>query len=147
MFGTTDAQHLVGVDVRKVTQFLALEKPILWVPRALNGTALALRDSEKHPESAEGGINTLKGQFDVQQSPFLRGDENNYYLSAKNSDVEGIEIGFLNGKEEPEILVQDQPTVGNVFVYDQIRYKLRHEYGGAVVDFRAFAGSIVSGVV
>ena len=146
MFGTTDAQHIVGVDVRKVTQFLALEKPILWVPRALNGTALALQKSEKHPETAEGGINTLRDQFDVQQSPFLRGDENNYYLSAKPSDVEGIEIGFLNGKEEPEILVQDQPTVGNVFVYDTIRYKVRHEYGGAVVDFRAFAGSIVSGV-
>jgi len=144
MFGTTDAQHLVAVDVRKVTQFLALEKPILWVPRALNGTALALQKSEKHPENAEGGINTLRNQFEVEQSPFLRGDENNYYISSKISDVEGIEIGFLNGKEEPEILVQDQPTVGNVFTYDTIRYKVRHEYGGAVVDFRAFAGAIVT---
>lgn len=144
LFGTTDAQHIVGVDVRKVTQFLALEKPILWVPRALNGTALALMSSEKHPENAEGGINTLRNQFEVKQSPFLRGDENNYYLSAKTSDVEGIEVGFLNGREEPEILVQDQPTAGNVFVYDNIRYKVRHEYGGAVVDFRAFAGAIVS---
>ncbi len=144
MFGTTDAQHNQNVVVRKVTQFLAIEKPILWVPRALNGTALALANSDKHPENAEGGINTLKGQFDVQQSPFLRGDENNYYLSAKPSDVEGIEIGFLNGREEPEILVQDQPTQGNVFVYDTIRYKVRHEYGGAVVDYRAFAGAIVA---
>lgn len=144
MFGTTDAQHAQGVSVKKVTQFLAIEKPILWVPRSLNGTALALANSEKHPENAEGGNNTLKGQFEVQQSPFLRGDENNYYLSAKPGDVEGIEIGFLNGKEEPEILVQDQPTVGNVFTYDQIRYKVRHEYGGAVTDFRAFAGAIVS---
>ncbi|MCK5139004.1 MAG: hypothetical protein KAQ85_04105, partial [Thermodesulfovibrionia bacterium] len=98
----------------------------------------------KHPENAEGGINTLRNQFEVKQSPFLRGDENNYYLSAKTSDVEGIEVGFLNGREEPEILVQDQPTAGNVFVYDNIRYKVRHEYGGAVVDFRAFAGAIVS---
>lgn len=144
LFGTTDALQAVGVDVRKVTQFLAIEKPTLWVPRALNGTALALAAPGKHPENAEGGINTLANQFDVQQSPFLRGDENNYYLSAKTSDVEGIEIGFLNGREEPEILVQDQPTQGNVFVYDMIRYKVRHEYGGAVVDFRAFAGSIVA---
>ena len=144
LFGTTSATHEVNADVRKVTQFLAIEKPILWVPRSLNGTALALANSEKHPENAEGGINTLKGQFDVQQSPFLRGDENNYYLSAKPSDVEGIEIGFLNGKEEPEILVQDQPTQGNVFLYDTIRYKVRHEYGGAVVDFRPFAGAIVA---
>ena len=59
-------------------------------------------------------------------------------------EIEGIEIGFLNGKQEPEILVQDQPTVGNVFVYDTIRYKVRHEYGGAVVDYRAFAGAIVT---
>ena len=144
LFGTTAAEHAAAVDVRKVTQFLALEKPILWVPRALNGTALALQKSDKNPENAEGGINTLRDQFEVQQSPFLRGDENNYYISAKTSDVEGVEIGFLNGKEEPEILVQDQPTVGNVFTHDTIRYKVRHEYGGAVVDFRAFAGSIVT---
>ncbi len=146
LFGTTDAAHIQDVDVRKVTQFLALEKPTLWVPRALNGVALALMSSEKNPEAAEGGINTLRSQFEVKQSPFLRGDENNYYLSAKSSDVEGLEVGFLNGKEEPEILVQDQPTVGNVFVYDNIRYKVRHEYGGAIVDFRQFAASIVSGV-
>ena len=144
LFNTTGAIHYILGDVRKVSQFLALEKPILWVPRSLNGTALALQNSDKNPENAEGGINTLKGQFEVQQSPFLRGDENNYYLSAKPGDVEGIEIGFLNGKEEPEILVQDQPTQGNVFLYDTIRYKVRHEYGGAVVDFRAFAGAIVS---
>jgi len=146
MYGTTDAVHAVSVSVYKVTQFLALEKPTLWVPRSLYGTALALQKSERDPENAEGGINTIQNTFELKQSPYLRGDENNYYLSAKTSDVEGIEIGFLNGKEDPEILVQDQPTVGNVFVYDQIRYKLRHEYGGAVVDFRAFAGSIVSGV-
>jgi len=144
LFGTSSATHEVAADVRKVTQFLGTEKPTLWVPRSLNGTALALVAPGKHPENAEGGINTLAGQFDVQQSPFLRGDENNYYLTAKTSDIEGIEIGFLNGKEEPEILVQDQPTAGNVFLYDTIRYKVRHEYGGAVVDFRAFAGAIVA---
>lgn len=144
LYGTTDAQHLVAVDVKKVTQVLALENPILWVPRGLRGTALALKTSQKNPENAEGGDNTLRDSFEVEISPYLRGDENNYYLSAKTSDIEGIEIGFLNGKEEPEILVQDQPTVDNVFIYDQIRYKVRHEYGGAVVDFKAFAGAIVA---
>jgi hypothetical protein len=120
-----------------------LENPILWVPKSLKGTAIQLKDSDKNPENAENGVNTLKGTFDVEASPYLRGDETNYYLSAKPSDVEGIEIGFLNGREDPEILIQDQPTVDNVFIYDQIRYKVRHEYGGAVVDFRAFAGAIV----
>lgn len=144
VFGTTAAQHASGTDVYKITQILALEKPILWVPRALRGTALQLKNSEFNPEGAERATNALRDAFDPIVSPYLRGDENNYYLSANPSDIEGIEIGFLNGKEDPEILVQDQPTVGDVFVYDTIRHKIRHEYGGAVVDFRAFAGSIVS---
>jgi len=92
----------------------------------------------------ERGVNSIRDSFDPTVTPYLRGDENNFYLSSKLADVEGIEMGFLNGREDPEILVQDQPTVGNVFVYDTIRYKVRHEYGGAVTDFRAFAGGIVS---
>ena len=144
IYGTTDAQHLATVGVWKVSQVLAIQNPTLWVPRGLRGTALALKTSEKNPENAENGMNTIRDSFDVQVSPYLRGDENNYYLSAALSDVEGIEVGFLNGQEDPELLVQDQPTQGNVFVYDTIRYKVRHEYGGAVVDFRAFAGAIVS---
>ena len=144
VFGTTGASHVSGTDVWKISQILALEKPILWVPRGLRGTALQLKNSEFNPEGAERAINALRDSFDPIVSPYLRGDENNYYASANPSDVEGIEVGFLNGREDPEILVQDQPTVGNVFIYDTIRYKVRHEYGGAVVDFRAFAGAIVS---
>ncbi len=144
VFGTTAASHASGTDVYKITQILALEKPTLWIPRSLRGTAIQLKNSEFNPEGAERAVNALRESFEPEVSPYLRGDENNYYLSANPSDVEGIEIGFLNGREDPEILVQDQPTVGNVFVYDTIRYKVRHEYGGAVVDFRAFAGSIVA---
>lgn len=144
VFGTTAAQHAQNTDVYKITQILALEKPTLWVPRGLRGTAIQLKNSEFNPEGAERAVNALRDAFDPQVSPYLRGDENNYYLSANTGDIAGIEIGFLNGREDPEILVQDQPTVGNVFLYDTIRYKIRHEYGGAVTDFRAFAGSIVT---
>lgn len=145
VFGTTAASHALGTDVYKVSQILATQRPNLWVPRGLRGTALQLKNSEFNPEGAERAVNTLRDSFEVTDATvYLRGDENNYYLSAQPGDVEGIEIGFLNGREDPEILVQDQPTVGNVFIYDTIRYKVRHEYGGAVVDFRAFAGAIVS---
>ena len=145
VFGTTAAQHAIGTDVWKISQILALQNPNLWVPRSLRGTALQLKNSEFNPEQLERAVNTIRDSFEVTDAtPYLRGDENNYYLSAQPGDVEGIEIGFLNGKEDPELLVQDQPTVGNVFVYDTIRYKVRHEYGGAVVDYRAFAASIVA---
>lgn len=146
-YGTTDAQHSSGATVYKVTKFLALATPNLWVPRGLINTALELKGSAMNPESAEEAINTIKGAFDIGGGgacPYLQGDENNYYLTAKPSDVEFIEVGFINGQEAPEILIQDNPTVGNVFVYDTLRYKVRHEYGGAVVDYRGAAAGIVS---
>lgn len=144
LFGTSAATHADGSTIYKVTEILALQNPILWVPRSLRSVALALKNSPMNPEGAEQEINTIRDSFEPIVSPFLRGDENNYYLSARLEDIEGIEVGFLDGREEPEIFVQDQPTVGNTFTYDQINYKLRHEYGGAVVNFRAFAGAIVS---
>jgi hypothetical protein len=70
-------------------------------------------------------------------------DTNNWYLAASANDIPGLEIGFLDGREEPELYVQDQPTVGMVFTNDKITYKIRHIYGGNITDFRAFDGSIV----
>jgi len=146
-FGTTGAQHAQTTVIQKATRFLGIDKPKLWVPRGLLAKALELKTSDKNPEAAENATNVIKESFTIGGNgacPYLQGDENNYYLTAAPSQVEGIEIGFLNGKEEPEILVQDNPVMGNVFVYDTIRYKVRHEYGGCVVDYRGLAGSIVA---
>ena len=44
-----------------------------------------------------------------------------------------VEVGFLNGQEEPELFVQDSPTVGSLFSNDQVTYKIRHIYGGGVL--------------
>lgn len=145
LFGTTAVTHADGAAVYIITSFIGIDKVNLWVPRGLRAKAMTLKNSEKNPESAEEADNTVRELFEPKVTPHLRGDENNFYLSANIKDVEGIEVGFLNGKEDPEILIQDQPTVGNVFLYDTIRYKVRHEYGGAVVDYRAFAAGIVSG--
>lgn len=70
-------------------------------------------------------------------------DVNNWYLVADPMDIPGLEIGFLDGQEEPELFVQDNPTEGSLFSNDQITYKIRHIYGGAVKDFRAFQGNVV----
>lgn len=43
-----------------------------------------------------------------------------------------IEVGFLNGREEPELFVQDMPNAGSLFSNDKITYKIRHIYGGTV---------------
>jgi hypothetical protein len=61
-----------------------------------------------------------------------------YLIGDPLRGVPTIEIGFLNGKEDPEILLQDQPVNGQVFTHDIISYKIRHEYDGAVMNHRGF---------
>lgn len=71
-------------------------------------------------------------------------DTNNWFLAADKNDIPTIEIGFLDGKEEPEIFVQDLPNVGSMFNNDKLTYKIRHIYGGAVIDYRGLDGSLVA---
>lgn len=70
-------------------------------------------------------------------------DTNNYWLTASPDQAPMIEIGFMDGREDPELFVQDMPNVGSMFNNDQLTYKIRHIYGGAVMDFRPFAAGIV----
>ena len=71
-------------------------------------------------------------------------DPNDWCTAADPADIPGIEVGFLDGREEPELFVQDAPTSGAMFSNDKLTYKLRHIYGGAVTDYRAFTKSVVA---
>lgn len=71
-------------------------------------------------------------------------DANDWCTAADPADIPGIEMGFLDGKQEPELFVQDSPTVGSMFSADKLTYKLRHIYGGAVCDYRAFTKAVVA---
>ena len=52
--------------------------------------------------------------------------------------IDTIEVGFVGGQMNPQLFIQDQPLFGNNFTNDVITYKVRHEYGGAVEDYRGF---------
>lgn len=71
-------------------------------------------------------------------------DANNWYGVASPADIDLIEIGFIGGQQEPLLLAQDSPTEGLMFTNDQMRWKVRHEYGGNVLDWRGFQGAIVA---
>ncbi len=71
-------------------------------------------------------------------------DANDWCLSANPADIPTIEIGFLDGNEEPELFVQDSPTQGSLFTNDQIMYKIRHIYGGDVVEYRGLYKGVVA---
>lgn len=70
-------------------------------------------------------------------------DVNNWYATADSAQVPLIELGFYGG-EEPALFVQDNPTQGSLFSNDQIKYKIRHIYSGAVKDYRGFYGAVVA---
>jgi hypothetical protein len=58
-----------------------------------------------------------------------------------------LEIGFLQGKEDPELFVQDMPNVGSMFTNDKLTYKIRHIYGGNVLvdGFKGTTKAVVAG--
>lgn len=72
-------------------------------------------------------------------------DATDWAISADPMDVPGIEVGFLDGNQEPELFVQDNPTVGSMFSHDKITWKIRHIYGGNVIEFRGWDKSVVAG--
>lgn len=72
-------------------------------------------------------------------------DATNYYLAADMNTCPLIEVGFMNNKQEPELVLQNEPTVGSMFTADKLTYRLRHWYGGGVLDYRGFSGAIVAG--
>jgi hypothetical protein len=59
-------------------------------------------------------------------------DGNDWCTVADPLKLPAVEVGFLNGKEEPELFVQDMPNAGSLFTNDKITYKVRHIYGGTV---------------
>lgn len=71
-------------------------------------------------------------------------DANDWAISANTADIPFIEVGFLDGNEEPELFVQDSPTAGSLFTHDKLTYKIRHVYGGAAVDFRGAYKGVVA---
>jgi len=73
----------------------------------------------------------------------LWADTNNWYLAANGANVPLIEVGFWQGREEPELFVQEAQNLGNVWAADRISYKIRFIYGLAVLDYRGFYAGIV----
>ena len=75
---------------------------------------------------------------------------NDWSVIRNREDVPIVEMSYLNGQETPEFIPAWGPTItGNsgmesIFNADKLGYKIRHEYGGALADYRGGYKSIVS---
>lgn len=80
--------------------------------------------------------NPLKGKIKAHMLSLLT-DTADWALLMPPNIIDMVEMGYLNGREEPEFFVADSPQAEQVFVADKIRHKGRHEYAGAVIDWRS----------
>jgi len=123
---------------------LGLKPKWLVVPNELEATAVQLRDSDNEVVTAKTATvaNPHRGTFDIIVVDYWT-DSNNWYCVADPALVPTIEVGFLGGREEPELFTQ-APNTGSSFTADKVVIKIRHVFGGAIVDYRGFYGAIVS---
>ncbi|HLY66679.1 MAG TPA: Mu-like prophage major head subunit gpT family protein, partial [Chloroflexota bacterium] len=116
---------------------IGIKPSFLVVSPELEFTALQLIKSGGLPGGNQNDINPVMGYCEVIVSPQLSNTAE-WYLVADPRTVDTVEVGFVGGQVNPVLLVQDQPLFGMNFTQDVISYKVRHEYGGAIVDYRGF---------
>lgn len=119
---------------------LGIPPKYLWVPAGLEETAYNLFKQR----GTNNDQSFIQSQAPTVVPVWYWTDANDWAASTDVLDVPGLEIGFLDGNQEPEIFVQDSPTVGSLFASDTITYKIRHIYGGAVVDYRGWYKAVVA---
>jgi hypothetical protein len=123
----THRQAMVKQTRNGSAKRLGVSPAFLLVPFELEKTAFDLFHRDTNLD--ETFVQSQKPQVIV---PAYWTDANDWCTVADPSRLPGIEIGFLDGKEDPELFMQNSPTVGSLFSNDQITYKIRHIYGGTV---------------
>jgi hypothetical protein len=124
---------------------LGLEAAILMVPRALQAAANAA--NERPYLDAVFTNNPAKGRFGKDSERIITcplfADTNDFAMFANPEISPCLEIDFLNGHQEPEILLADAETAHRVLTSDRIQYKVRHEYEVLVTDYRGYVRNVV----
>ncbi len=125
---------------------LYLRPLTLAIPTDLWDTAVTVNQTRGVPGSANLG-NSMFQYFGINNEnifevPFMT-DVNDWLMFADPKDVEMLEVAYLNGQQEPEMFVADNPQMGQFFVADKLQYKIRDEYEFEFMDFRGAYKAIV----
>ncbi len=136
---STAAMQLGVTAMREQTNMagkrIGLRPKYLIVPAELEFTAMVATRSAGVPGSANNDINPMMGYVEVIVSPQLT-NTSQWFFSADPMVVDTIEVGFVGGQVNPALFIQDMPLYGLNFTQDVVSYKIRHEYGAAIVDYR-----------
>jgi hypothetical protein len=136
---STSAMQTGVTAMREQTNYagkrIGLRPRYLVVPPELEWTAMVATKSAGVPGSNNNDINPMLGYVTPIVSPQLS-SSTQWFLIADPREVDTIEIGFVGGQVNPALFLQDSPLLGLNFSQDAISFKVRHEYGGCVTDYR-----------
>ena len=137
---STAAMQSGVTAMREQTNFagkrLGLRPSFLIVPAELEFVAMVVTKSAGVPGSVNNDINPMLGYVTPIVSPQLT-NTSQWFFAADPKVIDTIEIGFVGGQVNPALFIQDQPLYGLNFTQDVVSFKCRHEYGGAVLDYRS----------
>jgi hypothetical protein len=118
--------------------------------RILQSTNVVIQGSGSTPAYGQGSANVLQGYVPYAIERYLT-DTNDWYLFADPAEAPVLAVGFLNGATAPQIMLKD-PGMRDVLggndpysmEFDEIAYKVRHEWGTALTDWRGCVKASVS---
>jgi len=123
----------------------------LIIPIQLRWIARALMQNQLLPNASNFlQANEIQGRYTILEEPFFT-DANNYYLG---TDFKGP-LGFLahvtlNGNTTPFLGLKDPGVRGVLggddpysFDFDEVTYKIRHDYNFKPVEWRGIVGALV----
>ena len=130
---------------------LGLQPKFLLGGPDLEDDAMEITDSEAKKTSAEDAtvrsFVNKKGVETFETVGLGRTDDKKlrYYIAMAPEDGETIVVGFLGGRDRPDIFVQsptETPTSGAAFTSDELTFKVRLGVGVKVADHRWIQGSL-----
>ena len=128
---------------------LGLTPKFLLVGTKLERLAFEIASPVKVTGAEDSTLPSFVNHLGIESFPTLglgrtASTDDRWYVAASPRDAETIAIGFLGGRQTPEIFVQgrETPTAGAFFDADAITFKVRLVFGVQVIDHRWIAGSL-----
>lgn len=142
------ATHMMWLRTQKdIAQrgYLGLTPKYLVVCPTLESIARSLIGSQTIPNAGGTAFvtNPVYAGLTVVVEPYYDATTTGWFVACEPSECAGIEVGFLNGQDIPQILVKAPTAITQTgtsdpydFNFETIEWKVRHDYGIAFGDPR-----------
>lgn len=135
-----DAAELLMMSQTEKDSAKPLNFPVQWlmVPLALKAAAFQLNNNMTGTNNWYERLGTNHAAPENLIVNELLSSSTRWWVGCFPAEAPGIEIGYLDGIQEPQLIIANDPTVGLRLTNDQIVYKSKFVFGGKPVDFRPY---------